>query len=356
MVQATLTDDRFEREGLPARGTRAFAERMDTPVGASTDEETRERILGAPFGATLIIAGRGFTVGRIHDEAIRQVVSVPEVSVVERDDRFALFEDHLAPVSAVRTGENGDGRAPTSAQIPFAAVSVINVDMPLSDRVAESNAPITADTDCPDCGPDATTSFESDSVEVGYRAAVKSLPMDPAEEVRYCHECDDTFVRMRNATPDTGTVERTRGLYGLSEESVEIGGLYALKETCLFPMMRETNAYKGLYTASEVAAFVNKKLQQDDGDPDDLFGFVTVRDGGEEVVWHDDQPYNYECVFKRVDADVIAARGSSDDAGPDRFTLGDEAPDPTLATPDSVEAATSPTASTGDGHQPAVGD
>ena len=311
--QATLGDDRFQRAAADQdgtdkfldTGTAAFAEQMNTPVGRADDGDTREALLEAPFGTTVVIAGCGYTVGRRHNEPIRQVLSAPLIRFLEADTSFAVLEDAIINRSAVYD----DGTIPDDARIPLAAVQVQDdVDAPLADRLEGTPASVTTEQDCPDCGPDATTTFREDDVEVSYRNRATSIPDNPVAEVRYCTECESTFTRVREVEPDTATVERTRGLYGVTDEPVEIGGLYTQSETCLFPMMKETDAYKGLWTASEVAAFVNAKLD-DSGDDGELFGFVTVRDGGDEVVWHDDQPYNMEAKFRRVDVDVVAQRG-----------------------------------------------
>jgi len=314
--QATLGDDRFQRaaadqdgtDELLDIGTAAFAEQMDTPVGRAGDGDTREALLDAPFGATVIVAGRGYTVGRQHTGAIRQVLSAPLVRFLDADAPFAVLEDAIINQSAVYD----DGTIPDEARIPLAAVQVHDdVDAPLADRLEGTPASVTTDQDCPDCGPEATTTFQEDDVEVGYQNLATSIPDTPTAEVRYCTECESTFTRVREVEPDIATVERTRGLYGVTDEPVEIGGLYTQSETCLFPMMKETDAYEGLWTASEVAAFVNAKLD-DSGEDGEMFGFVTVRDGGEEVVWHDDQPYNMEVTFHRIDSDVLAARGDDE--------------------------------------------
>lgn len=332
-TQTSLTDEMFETAG-PETGTRKFAEQMETPVGREGDRATRKALLEASFGTTVIVAGRGYTLGRQHDEPIRCVLSAPLISFLETDRKFAVLDDCIAP----RDAACDDGTVPKQARIPLAAVHVRDSDdLSLADALDSTPAAVTTEKDCPDCGPDATTAFREDDVETSYRSRATALPDNPTVEVRYCHECEQTFLRAQNANPDTATIERTRGLYGLSDEPVEIGGLYTLNETCLFRMMKETNAYNGLYTASEVAAFVNAKL--DDGEEDDdkdLFGFVSVRDGGDRIVWHDDQPYQYECEFKRVDHELIAARdGSADDDTDREFALppAETLPDVTLALP-----------------------
>lgn len=311
--QAQLFDTRFQAPGsdageadeTPSVGTPAFAEQMDTPIGQVDDGETREALLNAPFGATVIIAGRGYTIGRQHTEPIRQVLSAPLLRVLELDTAFAVLDNSLVRQSAA----NDDGTVPEDAKIPLEAVQVDDdVEPALADRLEETPAAVTTDRDCPECGPEATTSFDSDDVDNSYKGA-RSIPDNPVAEVRYCHECESTFTRVSEIEPDTATVEQTRGLYGITDEPVEIGGLYVQHETCLFPMMRETNAYCGLWTASEVAKFVNGKLD-DSGEDSELFGFVSVQDDGEVVEWHDDQPYNMEVTFRRVDAEVIATRGS----------------------------------------------
>jgi len=326
--QAQLFDTRFQAaasdgggaDETPSVGTPAFAEQMDTPVGQVDDSETREALLDAPFGSTVIIAGRGYTVGRQHTEPIRQVLSAPLLRVLELDTAFAVLDNSLVRRSAA----NDDGTVPEDAKIPLEAVQVDdNVAPALADRLEETPAAVTTDRACPECGPEATTSFESDDVDNGYKNA-RSIPDNPVAEVRYCHECESTFTRVSEVSPDTATVERTRGLYGVTDEPVEIGGLYVQHETCLFPMMRETNAYCGLWTASEVAEFVNGKLD-DSGEDSELFGFVSVRDGGEVVEWHDDQPYNMEATFRRVDAEVVATRGSDGDSNGDGAEVEREA-------------------------------
>jgi hypothetical protein len=322
-TQVTLGDDRFQQaaadqdstDELLDTGTAAFAEQMDTPVGRADDGDTRAALLDAPFGATVIVAGRGYTVGRQHTEAIRQVLSAPLVRFLEADAPFAVLDDAVVKRSTV----NDDGTIPDDARISLAAVQVQDdVASGLTDRLDGTPAAVTTETDCPDCGPAATTTFQEDDVEVGYRNHAKSIPTNPVGEVRYCLECESTFTRVREVAPDTATIERTRGLYGITDEPVDVGGLYTQSETCQFPMMRERDAYKGLWTASEVAAFVNQKLD-DSGEDGELFGFVSVRDGGEKVVWHDDQPWNMEVKFRRVDANVIAERGNRE-AAPDNTT------------------------------------
>lgn len=323
-TQSRLTDETFETErtnaeedsppdAAPETGTATFAERMDTPVGRVEDTATRKALLEAGFGTRVVVAGREYTLARQFDEPLRCVLAAPKVQFVDADEQFYLTEDALVPESGVCD----DGTPAPDAEIPLTAVHVQDEQAgslaTVVDRMENSDARVTRSRECPACN-STTTAFQEDDVETTYKSEATALPANPTVEVRYCHECEQTFLCVREVTPDTATIKRTRNLYGLKDDPVEIGGLYTLNETCLFKMVRETDAYKGLWTASEVAAFVNAKLD-DSGEEGELFGFVTVQDGGDRVVWHDDQPYDYECEFRRVDAEVIAARNGGDQDG-----------------------------------------
>jgi len=296
-TDSTSSGDPDER---PATGTAAFADVLETPVGRSDPGATRSALLGAAFGTTVVVAGRGYTVGRHHQENLRVVLSAPMVRFLETDTPFYVLEDTIVPQDAVPD----DGQVPDDAMIPLAAVAVQDTqDRPLAAAVESTPARVTTERACPDCD-ESTTAFHEDTVEVSSRNTAQELPSEAVVSVRYCHECEATFLRARDldAATETAVIERTRGLYGVDDDPIAITGLYTATESCLMRMMKDTNAYDGLWTASEVAAFVNTKL--DDTGPDgELFGFVSVHDDG-RIVWHDDQPYSYEVEFKPVPDDL----------------------------------------------------
>lgn len=91
----------------------------------------------------------------------------------------------------------------------------------------------------------------------------------------------------------------TRDLYGKRKEfSIEGHTYYREYYTCLFPLAREVSKPKEIWSAKEVSEFLGGKYNAN-------FGFIFVRLDEEGIPyslkWQDDNPYNMEVDFVRID-------------------------------------------------------
>lgn len=114
--------------------------------------------------------------------------------------------------------------------------------------------------------------------------------------------------------PDTTTVTerhrdndhyKFRGPDHDTEGDTELSGVYERYDSDDFKLSKEDHVFKGVYTASEVAAFANPKVNGDS-----KWGYVEVSDDGDHVLVIDDDGFRWNAAieFERVDPDEIEPR------------------------------------------------
>ncbi len=294
--QARLGEDRFDTASQSTTTEEVTTESPTTEpqTAGSTPEAIREALLDAVPGQEVVIERETYHVAHVQDHYLQKLLELPTVEFNEADSPLVLGAPDEGDVAWAADIPDEKGAPPSEEdRIPYDHI-IVGENPVLSELVGgEEGMTVTTDRDCPHCGKTAT-GFEQDNAEESH-GRVTDVP-DPLIELRHCGDCNVAFAVNRPADPDTASVT-TYGIYS-GEDTADIDGLYVRKDTCLMQFMRETDTYKGVWTASEVASFVNGKMNTE-GDAD-RFGFVNVKQGGKRVVWHDDNPYNTEIEFCQI--------------------------------------------------------
>lgn len=295
--QTQLGADRFDTtcESTTASEAPTTETPQTFPTADRGPESIREALLDAVPGQEVIVEGEVFHVACVRNHYLQRMLELPMVEFNEADSALVLGDSDEGDVAWAADIPDEKGEPPSEDDcIPYEHV-VVGENPVLSELSdGEDGMTVTTDRDCPHCGKTAT-GFKQDNAEKTHGGTAE-LP-DQLIELRHCDDCNVAFAVSRPADPDAATVT-TYDIYG-EENTVDIDGLYVRRDTCLMQFARESNAYEGVWTASEVASFVNGKMNTEDGA--DRSGFVSVKNGGNRVVWHDDNPYNLEIKFVRID-------------------------------------------------------
>jgi len=282
--QTSLTA--YEDGGQPAPAADQAVD-VEPPTADADPESVRESLLNVDPSQPVTIAGDTYHVARAKTGAMRVMAGKPTIT----------FEDGgTLAVGPASQGVAWEQDIPEAGEVAAADITeyrqVIVRDRPALPDLGDGVVAMTNERACPDCG-ERGLFFEEDNVQEA-RGRAEAVPEDVVE-LRVCPECDQPVAVHRTPSRASTATVQTRSVSG-SVGEVELSGLYLRYDTDIGPVRRETWAYRGLWTAEEVAALVNKRLSGDE-----VWGFASVEGAGERVVWNDDQPFSVEVSFSRVD-------------------------------------------------------
>lgn len=260
---------------------------VEPPTAEADPESVRDALLDVDPGQPVTLAGDTYHVARPKTGAMRVMAGHPTIT-------FA--DGGTLAVGPASQGVAWEQDIPETGEVAAADVieyrQVIVREWPALPDLGDGVVAMTNERACPDCGERGLV-FEDDNVQEA-RGRAETVPEDVVE-LRICSACDQPVAVHRTPSRTSTATVQTRSVSG-SVDEVEVSGLYLRYDTDIGPVRRESWAYRGLWTAEEVAALVNARLSGEE-----VWGFASVEGAGERVVWNDDQPFRVEVSFSRVD-------------------------------------------------------
>lgn len=240
------------------------------------EQVTSDDIQSVERGDIITIEGTQYPVYRLND-GLRAILMPNFPSVVTpqgvRDLAFGQLPDSDSDSMALAWSDNCHDNMTVDDCI---TVGLDNVSIHNgSETDVLRQLPHTDTRHCPNC--------DNDSAQYHFGERDGSH----TQEGRKCTECETHFVIDREIPHETATVQAQshNGEYG---DTVELEGIYREVITSRFKLDPRQRAREGFYSANEVKAKIDAKMN-DEGDAEQ-FGYTTVNERlrTPSVTWRDD--------------------------------------------------------------------